>query len=360
MSDFSKDDIRAAVATGIINEAAAVSLITLAQERLGVRDGLVNEDEPFEFFKGFSEIFVTVGLWLLFSGILAFGAIIGGGFGIAIFGIILTWVFALYFTKKRRMSLPSISLAAGFGFFTGAAVLITLDATGSSIDAKHLIIMSIIGMIAMFIYFRVFKLPFSMFVFGLFGLILIYSIMGSQGTSMPFYNFPRGLFDLGQNSNLAIGSLVFGLLAFALGIYFDTKDPHRISRYSATGFWLHILAAPAIVNTMALTLFNSGGTLGYFLTAILLLAVTIISLVIDRRSFLTAGIGYFGAIMVLMFSTNSGTDGGAGIVFTLLILGVFITSLGTWWVQIRAWIMRHLPDFPYKNRFPPYTRGNND
>ncbi len=360
MSAFSKDDIRAAVAAGIINEAAAVGLIALAEERLGVRGGLVNDDEPFEFFKGFSEIFVTVGLWLLFSGILAFGAIIGGGFGIAVFGLILTWVFALYFTKKRRMSLPSISLAAGFGLFTVAAVLITLDATGSGMDATDLIIMSIIGMIAMSIYFRVFKLPFSMFVFGLFSLTLIYSIMGSQGTSMPIHNFPAGLFDLGQNSNLAIGSLIFGLLAFALGIYFDTKDPHRISRYSATGFWLHILAAPAIVNTMALTLFNSGGTLGYFLTALLLLVVTVISLIIDRRSFLTAGIGYFGAMVILIFNSSYGPDGAAGIVFTLLILGAFITSLGTWWVQIRAWIMRHLPDFPYKNRFPPYIRGNND
>lgn len=358
MGDFSKDDIRAAVASGLLNEAQAVGLITLAQQRVGVRDGLQNDDEPFEFFKGFSEIFVTVGLWLLFSGILAFGAIIGGGFGIAATGMILTWVFALYFTKRRRMSLPSISLAAGFGIFLGAFTLSIFDGLFYSIDAWHLIMMGAVGMIGMLIYFRVFKLPFAMFVFGIFGLILIYSAMGSLGANFILRDFPKGLFDLSDNTGLAIGSLIFGFIAFAIGIYYDTKDPHRISRYSATGFWLHLLAAPAIVNTMALTLYNSGGTSGYLLTFLLLFIVTIISLIIDRRSFLTAGIGYLGAIIVWAMSANLGDS--ASMVYTLLILGAFITALGTWWVQIRAWLMRALPDFPFKDRFPPYIRGQND
>ena len=355
MSDFSKDDIRAAVASGVLNEGQAASLLALAQERLGVRAGLENEDEPFEFFKGFSEIFVTVGLWLLFSGILAFGAVIGGGLGVAAVGMVLTWLFALYFTLKRRMSLPSISLAAGFGIFLGSFTLLLFDVSGSTIDAWHLMTVGAVGMIGMLFYFRIFKLPFAMFVFGIFGLILIYSAMSFQGSSLPLIDFPKGLFDLSDNTGLALGSLVFGFIAFGLGIYFDTKDPHRISRYSATGFWLHLLAAPAIVNTMALTLFNSGGTSGYLLTALLLFVVTIISLIIDRRSFLTAGIGYLGAIIV--WAISSGLSNDSSMVFTLLILGAFITALGTWWVQIRAWLMCALPDFPFKTRFPPYIRG---
>jgi len=358
LSDFSKEDIRAAVAAGVLNEQQAVGLLTLAQERLGIRDHLMEEDEPFEFFKGFSEIFVTVGLWLLFSGILAFGAVVGGGIGISITGMVLTWVFALYFTKKRRMSLPSISLAAGFGIFLGASVLFLLDATGANLDAWHLMVVGGVGMAGMLLYFRIFKLPFAMFVFGIFGLILIYAAMSAQGSSLPLYNFPQGLFDLSENSGLALGSLIFGFLAFALGIWFDTKDPHRISRYSATGFWLHLLAAPAIVNTVALTLYNSGGTSGYLLTALLLFVVTVISLIIDRRSFLTAGIGYLGAIIVWALSSNLGDS--TSMVYTLLILGAFITALGTWWVQIRSWLMRLLPDFPFKDRFPPYIRGQND
>ncbi|MEE9314062.1 MAG: hypothetical protein V3V02_05370 [Rhizobiaceae bacterium] len=348
MSDFSKDDIRAAVAAGLLNERQAAGLLTLSQERLGMRDGMVSDDEPFEFFKGFSEIFITVGLWLLFSGILAFGSVIGGALAVAIIGLILTWVFALYYTKKRRMSLPSISLAAGFGLFLGGAVLLL---QGTNIETINVSIMAGVGMVGMLLYFRIFKLPFSMFVFGIFGLIMIYSmIMDPQAASLPL---KERIFDLSRSSGLAYGSLIFGLLAFALGIYFDTKDPHRISRHSATGFWLHILAAPVIVNTMAMTLFNSGGASGYLMTALLLMFVTIVSLVIDRRSFLTAGIGYLGAIIAWAFNSDLGD--GVSMVFTLLILGVFITMLGTWWTQIRAWLMRLLPDFPYKDRFPPYV-----
>lgn len=358
MSDFSKDDIRAAVAAGVMNEGQAASLLALAQERLGVRDGLAADDEPFEFFKGFSEIFVTVGLWLLFSGILTFGAVIGGGLGVAIVGMILTWAFAHYFTLKRRMSLPSISLAAGFGIFLGATVLNLLDPSSNNIDAWHLMTMGALGMVGMLVYFRVFKLPFSMFVFGIFGLILIYSAMSQQGSSLPLRDFPAGLFDLSESTGLALGSLIFGFIAFGFGIYFDTKDPHRISRYSATGFWLHLLAAPAIVNTMALTLYNSGGSSAYLMTFLLLVFVTIISLIIDRRSFLTAGIGYLGAIIIWAMSSDLGD--GASMVYTLLILGAFITALGTWWTQIRSWLMRLLPDFPYKDRFPPYIRGHHD
>ena len=353
MTDFSKEDIRAAVASGLIDETQAVGLITLAQERLGVRDGMAGEDEPFEFFKGFSEIFVTVGLWLLLGGMIGFGAVFGGVIGVSLFGLILTWVFALYFTKKRRMNLPSMSLAAGFGLFLSSMVMSVFEKTNSSFDENGLIIMAVIGMVGMLIYYRVFKLPFTMFIFGLFALILIYALMGKQGTDVPLFGFSDAMFNLSENSGFATGSLIFGILAFALGIYFDTKDPHRVSRYSATGFWLHILAAPALVNTMALTLYNSGGSMAYLLTAILLFFVMILSLVIDRRSFLTAGIGYLGALIGWVFSNNM-SDGGS-MVATLLILGAFITALGTWWVQIRAWLMRLLPDFPYKNRFPPYN-----
>jgi len=357
LSDFSKEDIRAAVAAGVLNEQQAVGLLTLAQERLGIRDHLMDEDEPFEFFKGFSEIFVTVGLWLLLSGVIGLGAVLNGGVGIGVLGMVLTWIFALYFTKKRRMNLPSMSLAAGFGVFLAGTVL-SIFAMGDELTGYHVIIMAGVGMVGMLIYYRAFKLPFTMFVFGIFGLIMVYAIMGMQGAKFSIFDFPDGLFDLGNNSGFAIGSLIFGFAAFALGIWFDTKDPHRISRYSATGFWLHILAAPAIVNTIALTLVNSGGTQGYLLTALLLFVVTILSLVIDRRSFLTAGIGYFALLIPWM--TPQYASGETGMVFTLLILGALITALGTWWVQIRSWLMRLLPDFPFKDRFPPYIRGQND
>ena len=59
MADVSRDDLRAAVAAGHLSAAQAASVLALAQARAGVR---LPEDEPFELFRGFAEIFVAVGL----------------------------------------------------------------------------------------------------------------------------------------------------------------------------------------------------------------------------------------------------------------------------------------------------------
>ena len=64
-----QDDLRAAVAAGLVAEAQAAGLAALAQGRSGHRQSMPSEDEPFEFFRGFSEIFVSVGLSILLGGI---------------------------------------------------------------------------------------------------------------------------------------------------------------------------------------------------------------------------------------------------------------------------------------------------
>ena len=351
MSDLAQDDVRAAVAAGIVTESQAAALLALAQRRHGMRAHMAAEDEPFEFFRGFSEIFVTVGLALLLGGILAYTILFGGGVAVPFVGLALTFGLSHYFIRKRRMNLPGMFLATGFGVFLAASVIVILT-RGRIPDLVGLPrVLGLVGMAGMALYFAIFRLPFSMFIFGIFGLITVYAFL-SNDWALLGQDFPNRLFDLASGSSLALGSLVFGLAAFALGIFFDMRDPHRISRWSATGFWLHILAAPALVNTMAMTLYNRGDMTGYILTGALLAFITLLSLIIDRRSFMTAGIVYLGALIAL--ALGSETAGKGGIVSVLLILGAFITALGTWWVQIRAWLMRHLPDFPLKDRLPPY------
>jgi hypothetical protein len=137
-------------------------------------------------------------------------------------------------------------------------------------------------------------------------------------------------------------------------MWFDTRDPHRLGRHAATAFWLHLLAAPALVNTVALTLYNIGGSGGMIATSLALLLIAGLALVIDRRSFLTAGIAYIA--LLIAWVVRGGGDGNLGQwAMILLILGFFITALGTWWVPLRAALMRALPDFPGKASLPPYA-----
>jgi len=169
-----RDDLRAAVASGVIDEAQAVSLQTLSDRRMGYRANMVGDDEPFELFKGFAEIFVTVGLGLLMAGFFGLTAILGDLAMIPVTMMALAFVLALYFTKKRRMTLPSIALCIAFA--TGLTLLADTLVTGSTPlepDSTRKRILGGAGMIAMAFYFRVFRLPFAMFVFGLFGLVFI-------------------------------------------------------------------------------------------------------------------------------------------------------------------------------------------
>lgn len=359
MADLSSDDIRAAVAAGAITEAQAAQVLAVSHSRLGYRVNMNDEDESFELFKGFSEIFVTVGLGLLTSGIVALSLALGNPMAVPFVAAVLSVLFARYFTLKRRMTLPSIFLASTFGFSVFALVLLQLVGDSFSFGV-HTLVLFVVTAAALVGYFRFFRVPFVMFLVGLCGVGIAYSLtsialpdsfVGSGGDA--------GLddfLDLGKNPVLALTLLCFGLVAFVFAMLFDIRDPHRISRFGASAFWLHILAAPAIVNVVAVSLLGVGGVAGYLLAAGALALITVAALIIDRRSFLTAGIIYIGVILTWAISTTD-LDKGWGIIWTLLIMGSFITGLGAWWVQLRSSLMRSLPEFPLKSKLPPYPEA---
>jgi hypothetical protein len=240
-------------------------------------------------------------------------------------------------------------LASAFG----AGILIfafVILGQGEAVNQNDGIGAFLLATLAMMLWYWRFRLPFAAFLTGLFCLGLVYSVTVADTPLYVLAGATSGfsaLFDLGKSPAFATATLVFGIGAFLVGMWFDTRDPHRLGRHSATAFWCHLLAAPALVNTVAVTLMNGGGT---GLLAIALVLITLLALVIDRRSFLTAAIAYIAIVIAWVM----GDGGGTSWIFTLLVLGAFITAIGTWWVQLRAGLMRVLPDFPGKSRLPPY------
>jgi hypothetical protein len=345
------EDLRAAVAAGILSEAQAASLSALANDRAGKRASLPSEDEPFEFFRGFSEIFISIGLVILLIGVTALLAAFGGFALLTLVPLatsLIAWWWAGYFTLKRRMTLPSMVLATAFGAGIMIFAFTLLQQVG--IDARALGIVGFLASAAaMVLWYRRFRLPFAAFLTGAALLGAVYSITASAANVVGLVGAGgyQALFDLGESPAFATATLIFGIGAFLVGMWFDTRDPYRLGRHSATAFWCHLLAAPALVNTVAVTLMNGGGT-GFL--AIALVLITILALVIDRRSFLTAAIAY----IAIVIGWVMGETGGTSWIFVLLILGGFITAIGTWWVQLRARVMAALPDFPGKSRLPPY------
>jgi len=119
-----------------------------------------------------------------------------------------------------------------------------------------------------------------------------------------------------------------------------------VTRRASAGFWLHVIAAPAIVNTIALTLFENGTITAQIILLAFLAAMALFAMIIDRRSFLVAGIGYIVAIAITVL------EGNAAIV--ILILGLGLVLLGAKWEGLRARIMDALPGFPGKDKLPPW------
>jgi hypothetical protein len=351
------EDLRAAVAAGILTEAQAASVTALANDRLGKRTAMPAEDEPFEFFRGFSEIFVSIGLIILLSGITAMLAWFGGVALLSVLPLIcagICWWWATYFTLKRRMNLPSMVLATAFGGGIYLSAITILTQAGVSLRGT-VVAAFILSAISMAAWYRRFRLPFSAFILGLFALGAIYTLTASVDALGGFVSGSRngmaGLFDLRESPQFAFATLGFGIACFSVAMWFDTRDPHRLGRHAATAFWLHMLAAPALVNTVALTLYNTGGSAGIGLLAVALIVITVLALVIDRRSFLTAAIAYI-ALVIAYVIGDSGDFGSW--TFILIALGGLITAIGTWWVPLRALVMGLLPDFPGKASLPPY------
>jgi hypothetical protein len=345
------EDLRAAVAAGILDESQAARLKALADDRLGKRLAMPSEDEPFEFFRGFSEIFISIGLIILLTGVTALLAAFGGFALLTLVPLasaVIAWWWATYFTLKRRMTLPSMVLATAYG--TGILIFAFTVLARTGVDERGLAIGGfILAALGMVLWYRRFRLPFAAFLTGGAVLGAVYSITASASNLVGLATSGgyQDLFDLGESPAFATATLLFGIGAFVTGMWFDTRDPHRLGRHSATAFWCHLLAAPALVNTVAVTLLNGGGV-GFL--AIALVLITVLALVIDRRSFLTAAIAYIAIVITWVMGEGDATRW----IFVLLLLGAFITAIGTWWVQLRAWVMSVLPDFPGKASLPPY------
>jgi hypothetical protein len=348
-----RDDLRASVAAGILSEAQAASLASLAESRRGAREALAPGDEPFELFKGFNEIFIVIGLLILATGWVSVNAVTMATelvnyriqvMTMAGIGAVVLWGLSEYFIRRRRMIAPAIALSvlfagnATFGFVArDSQPFMIAQADYSSLPWPF-----VLTTVALFVFWWRFRVPFAlaMIAVGLFVVALLVAAI-SAGAPAGF----KDLFLLSAGGPFAWITLALGLGVFIVAMAFDMSDPHRVTRRSANGFWLHIVAAPALINTIALSFLERDGA-GANLTLLVVLALfAIVAIVIDRRSFLITAIGYFVALATIMFD-------GDGLAGSILTLGIFLVLLGAFWERIRAVLLRFMQFLPLE-KLPP-------
>lgn len=344
-----RDDLRAAIGAGLITEAQAAGLAGLADSRRGARENLSIGDEPFELFRGFNEIFIVVGMVILSIGWSAIGALYieGGNYfsraaSFSAAGAALVWLISEYFIRRRRMVAPAITLSilwsinASIGFSSEFAQPFMV----AQEDFSSLPLPLALTTLSILFYWWRFRVPFAMalIALGTFGVALVWASTTS-GTPGSF----EELFLLSADGRFAWITLVIGLIVFAVAMAFDMSDPHRVTRRSANGFWLHVVAAPALVNTIALTLLNN---FAFAALAVVLTVFAIVAVIIDRRSFLITAVGYCVTLAFAVF----GGDGGA---FTIFALGLALLLLGAFWEKLRGRLLRVLGPVLPLNRLPP-------
>lgn len=354
------DDLRAAVGAGMITERQAASLTALANSRRGARENLAAGDEPFELFRGFNEIFIMVGLSILATGwfsVLGFvyadslgvgGTVSNPQTTIAALSMLtaaVVWALAEYFITRRRMVGPAIMLSL---LFAGTATL-GLGQYFAQVfmlarqDYSSLVLPGALSVLAILVFWLRFRVPFAMALIAL-GLFVVALLAAATNSGTP--QSIADVFTFSAEGSFAWITLALGMAVFAVAMVFDGSDPYRVTRRSAQGFWLHIVAAPAIVNTVALSLLANDAASAQIVLMVFLGVIAVVAIVIDRRSFLMAAIGYS---VGLSFAAVEG----AGIAWLILALGVAMVLLGALWERIRAVILRLLPLGNLRRFVPP-------
>lgn len=345
--NISTDDLRAAVTRGILTEAQSAQLIGLSEARRAAKDKLEPAEEPFVLFKGFNEIFVVVGLTILFFGWVGVATLLGldsqapaGTETILLSALTIAGLagVARYFTLKRRMIAPSIALAVMSAL---SALVLGIALTASFAVGDILTLPALVVALIMAGYYAIFRVPFAAAIIAGAVFCVVWGALIGSG-AVPATAF----LGLEQDGTASTVIVLFGLVTFALAMALDMSDPLRVSTRSATGFWLHVVAAPAIVNTVAFILLERGTPAAQGLLVAFLLLIALIAVIIDRRSFLVSGAGYSVVLAATLF------EGAAP--FAILALGLILVLLGSLWDRLRARLMQALPAFPGKANLPPY------
>ncbi len=334
---YSETDLDAAVTAGVLTPEATAHFRTYIA---GLRTAPAVDEEYFRLITGFNDIFVTIAIALVL-GALAF---LGGQIGALPAALLVTaasWPLAEYFTRRRRMALPSIVLLLGFvgGIAATATALIALlSAHGTPIAALPASLISLVTIAAAivvafgsYLHWRRFHVPITVAAgtAGAIGFALGFLL----AIAPPLREYWQGLLAL------------CGVGVFGLALRWDMSDRARTSRRSDVAFWLHLLAAPLIVHPIfaALGLLNPADTgISRALAAIgIYIVLALVALLVDRRALLVSALFYVIYALAHVFHQAGGI--GSDLALTALVVGVALLLLSASWHTARAALLRAAP-----------------
>lgn len=340
---YSETDIENAVSAGVITRDAAEALRAHVSS---LRAAPAVDEEQFRLLTGFNDIFVAIAGVLLLVGLAwAGGDLVHPALGGALVAA-ASWGLSEYFTRVRRMALPSIVFLLAFvgGVFTACAATLlgenNFDQGGEVIGALLLSLSAAVATGAAWLHWRRFMVPIT----------VAAGAAAAAGTviALVLAAVP------GIESVLYMLMGMAGVAVFALAMRWDMSDPERKTRRSDVAFWLHLLAAPMIVHPIFSQVGMMGAAPSSAASAIIVLALYValafVALAIDRRALMVSALAYVLVAVGSLFREFGAVS--INIALTVLIIGSALLLLSAFWQTARAWVVNMLPE-SLGGRLPP-------
>jgi hypothetical protein len=355
-----RQQVEAALRAGVITRDQADRLIAdfaAAAPAQATPPPADAEDEKFRILGGFNDIFVAIGVALLYGALLVLAGSIAP-FLLSVIGAAAAWLLSEVFSRRMRLALPSIMLAKLFATGVGLSVLLAYT-VGLGTSTRPLTYLSSVAgvgglltglgvLAAALLHHRRFQVPINWAIGAGGGVLALFGILGTV---------------MGPRVLVYVTELVFiaGLIVFALAMRLDFSDPGRRTRRSDAAFWMHLMAAPMLVHPLVTTVAGPVWQMDT-VTALLMLAifagVALVALVIDRRALLVSSLLYTGSALVYLIQKAGLGGGQATLAVTLLSLAIVVLSLSAFWRGIRGRLLPLLPLGSLAARLPPATAAN--
>jgi hypothetical protein len=333
---YSESDLDAAVAAGKLSGEAADSFRAFIAAQ---KTGPAVDEEYVRLLTGFNDIFVSIAIALVL------GAVCFTSASIPLKGLVvaaLSWGLAEYFTRQRRMALPSIllllSYAAGVaallgwgvGQISGAPLSLTAQNANPTL-ALGLAGAAVLMGGAAYAHWRRFHVPITIAA-GTAAVAL--AIIGVLMAAIP-----------GLAKHWPWPVFIAGLGIFTLALRWDMADLARTTRRTDVAFWLHLLAAPMLVHPLFFMLglldSQSPGESRAVIAIGIYLVLGLVALLVDRRALLVSALGYvmFALSTVLKASGVVGQD----LTYTALVAGAALLLLSAFWHKTRHAVLVFAP-----------------
>ena len=339
----SESSLDLAVARGIVTPEQAAALRAL-EAPTDDRASAPADPEALRFVGGFGDIFVALGIGLFLAPAAYFANLYGGAFVRWTTLAALAWLLAEFFTRSRRMALPSILLLVVF-VSSGFAAALTFFSSGATANAAMpwwflnlagfdrvaVIEAALVAALLALLHYLRFRVPITV---AAGAAALCIATITTAALLAP---------DLLAHALYGV-TLACGLIVFALAMRFDLSDPERATRRTDIAFWLHLLAAPLIVHSLLKGYLNGFGALDVAHACWVLavfLALGVVAVVIDRRALLVSGLVYAGYAFSALVRSTASAD--ALVPTTIMTLGAFILLLSAGWRPLRRAFLLCLP-----------------